>query len=276
MLMNPMQSWTVSFFRQWLPYMSPLSVLRYRNAMGRLPRDPTRNGRGKLGQERTLSLRMKQPFQGVVTLRENTFDFLTFDEVVFEKIYKAIPAHLAKCERIIDLGANIGLACRYLAACYPSCRIVAVEPLPENYAMLMKNVACLIEAKRCLALQAAVWGAEQPLVIQQPEIHDRYNAFAVRESAPSANAASNVEGLTIQRIMERAGFQEVDLVKVDIEGAEVELFKGDLGWLNRIGAIAIEFHGDSRTASNFDNIMRRYSFALQAEDRHTVLAVRAY
>ncbi len=218
---------------------------------------------------------MKYPIQGVVCLRENTFDFITFEEVVFEQVYRAIPAHLPKCDRIVDLGANIGLTCLYLAAFYPSCKIVAVEPHTANYRLLTKNLAKLIKSEQCLPLQAAVWGTDKSLVIQEPELPNRYNAFTVREMAPGAKSGSSVEGLTIQRIMERSGFHDADLVKIDIEGAETELFKGDLRWLNRVGAIAIEFHGNARTVSNFDNIMRQYGFAIQAEDGHTVLAIRA-
>ena len=273
--MNPMKSWTVSFFRRWLPYMSALSVLRYRNAVCRVPRNPIRDGRGKLGPEKSLSLRMKQPFEGVVFLRENTFDFITFEEVVFEQVYKAIPAHLPKCERVIDLGANIGLSSLYLATRYPSCKIVAVEPYAENFAMLTKNVAHLIEVGRCMPLQAALWGSEKSLVIEQPEVANRYNAITVRELLPDEEIEAIVEGLPIKKIIERSGFPEVDVLKVDIEGAETELFKGDLDWLNLVAAIAIEFHGNARMLSDFDNLMRQYHFEIRAENDHTVLAVRA-
>ena len=255
--------------------MSALSVLCYRNAVCRLPRNPVRDGPGKPRREKIISLRMKHPIQGEVFLRENTFDFMTFEEVVFEQVYRAVPVHLNKCDRIVDLGANIGLASRYLAAFYSSCKIVAVEPHTENYSLLVKNLTHLIQSERCLPLQAAVWSADKSLVIEEPEVPDRFNAFTVREAAPCARSKPNIDGLTMRRIMEQAGFQEADLVKVDIEGAEIELFKGDLDWLNRVGAIAIEFHGTSRTTSNFDSIMHQNGFAIQAEGDHTVLAVKA-
>lgn len=274
MIINPLKSWTVSFFRRWLPYMSPLSVLRYRNAVCRVPRNPIQNGVGKFGPEKRLSLRIKRPFERVIVLRENTFDFITFEEVVFEQVYRTIPAHLPVGKRIIDLGANIGLASLYLATCYPSSKIAAVEPLSQNYSLLMENLATLIQNGRCLAMEAAVWGKEGTLVLERPDIPDRYNAYTVRQSTSGSNVLSEIQGLTIARIMERAGFHEVDIVKVDIEGAETELFKGDLNWLNYTRAIAIEFHGNSRQASNFDEIMRQYKFTIQAEDGHTVLALQ--
>jgi FkbM family methyltransferase len=271
---NPLNSWTATFFRRWLPYMSPFSVLRYRNAVRRVPNNPIRDGWQQGAPEKSMSLHIKHPFESVIFLRENTFDFITLEEVVFEQVYKALPKYVPQCERIIDLGANIGLACLYLAACYPNAKIAAVEPLSQNYGLLTKNVAHLIKTDRCVPMQAAVWSTDKALVLEAPEIAQRYNAYTVHQAASPPNSSLNVEGLTIQSIMDRAGFPEVDVIKIDIEGAEKELFKGDLSWLDRTGAIAIEFHGDARATSKFDDIIREHRFAIRAEDEHTVLAVR--
>jgi hypothetical protein len=81
-------------------------------------------------------------------------------------------------------------------------------------------------------------------------------------------------GLPIQKIINNSGFTKVDLLKVDIEGAEVELFKGNVSWLGCVNSIAIEFHGDSRKQCRFDEIMRNYQFQIYDQDSHTVLAVR--
>jgi hypothetical protein len=83
-----------------------------------------------------------------------------------------------------------------------------------------------------------------------------------------------IKGLTIEKIIELSGFKNIDLLKVDIEGAETELFKGDLTWLLRIGSIAIEFHGDSRQRAKFDAIIQENRFRIYDSHRHTLLAVR--
>jgi hypothetical protein len=80
--------------------------------------------------------------------------------------------------------------------------------------------------------------------------------------------------MTMPALIQDSGFPFIDLLKVDIEGAEVELFRGDLGWLNTIGAIAIEFHQDSRERSGFDRIVRDRGFVLHEANQHTVLACR--
>jgi hypothetical protein len=58
----------------------------------------------------------------------------------------------------------------------------------------------------------------------------------------AAGEGQRVDALTIPQIMERAGFNRISLLKIDIEGSELELFSGDTSWIERVDAIAIELH----------------------------------
>ncbi len=268
MRLNPTRNWTVSFVREWLPYMSLRSVLRLRDY-------ELRSARGELAEGRNLELRMKRPVPAVVSLREVGSDILTFNEVIREQVYKSILAKLARCETIIDLGANIGLATLYFAGHYPRARVLAVEPNPPTYKILAANLKSLVEVGRCRTLKAAVWGSEKRLVADDRSKADgaHYSAFAARE-AGGGRDGETMQGLPITRIIADSGFERIDLLKVDIEGAEVELFKDDLDWLKQVAAVAIEFHDDSRARTRFDEVMRAYGFHIHDEGQHTVLAVR--
>lgn len=270
MRLNPTQNWTVSFVREWLPYMSLRSVLRLRDY-------ELRSARGEQVEGRNLELRMKAPVQTTVSLREVGSDILTFNEVIKDQVYKNILAALDRCETVIDLGANIGLASLYFAGHYPRARVLAVEPNPPTYKILTANLKNLVEAGRCRTLQAAVWGSEKKLVADRSKAEeDHYSAFATREADDDRqDGGETMQGLPVNRIISESGFGRVDLMKVDIEGAEVELFKGDLDWLKVVGAIAIEFHEDSRAVTRFDEVMQAYGFRIQDQGAHTVLAVRA-
>jgi hypothetical protein len=104
---------------------------------------------------------------------------------------------------------------------------------------------------------------------------DHYSAFATHEAdGERADDGETMQGFPINRIINDSGFERVDLMKVDIEGAEVELFTGDTDWLKKVGAVAIEFHHDSRAVSRFDEITGAYGFRIYDQDAHTVLAVR--
>jgi FkbM family methyltransferase len=265
--LNPTQNWTVSFVREWLPYMSLRSVLRLRDY-------ELRSARGGQIEGQTIELRMKSPVRGTVSLREVGSDILTFNEVIKDEVYKSILQKLKQCETIIDLGANIGLASLYFAGHYPSCRLLAVEPNPPTYRVLTANLRNLIESGRCRTLQAAVWGSERKLVADPSQGKEHYSAFATREASGAEADDETMQGFPITSIIRDSGFETVDLLKVDIEGAEVELFKGDLEWLRRVRAIAIEFHHGSREEIGFDRIMRDYGFRIYDQNQHTVLAVR--
>ena len=260
------QTWTISFVSDWWPYMSPRSILRLRDF-------ELRSARGTLVNGRRLDLEMKSPIRGKISLREVGSDILTFDEVIKEEVYKGVLTHLRHCETIIDLGANIGLTSLYFGSHYPSSKLFAVEPNPDTYEILTSNLKQLIEVGRCRTLKVAVWGDEKTLVADSSRPTGHYSAFATKEASKEGGEAI-INGLPIQKIISSSGFHRIDLLKVDIEGAEVELFKGDLGWLRRVRTIAIEFHNGSREASRFDEIMRSYDFHVYDHDRHTTLAVK--
>lgn len=240
------------------------SVLRYRQYCLRGQTDPTRK----------IRLKMKSPIQGDIFFREIPSDHYTFGDVFEQEVYKSVLHYVPTCSTILDLGANIGFASLYLARLYPSARIVSVEPNRENYALLTTNLEHLIRQERCIPLQAAVWSVHKSLAVDPKWQHGAYNAFRLKDIPASERVADSVEGITMEEILAAAKFQYVDLLKVDIEGAEVELFRGDIGWLGRVKAIAIEFHGASRQESEFDNILKSNGFAVCEEESHTVLAVR--
>jgi len=219
-------------------------------------------------------LTMTSPIRGNVFLRGLPSDQWTFSEIVKEQVYKEILPRLARCETVIDLGAHIGLASLYFSALYPSCRLFVVEPNPLNYEVLTSNLRELIEGGRCAAVQVAVWGRDAILTAKPLKSPKRYNCFAVRELRPRETCQEPLKGLPMTRILATSGFDTVDILKVDIEGAEVQLFRGDLDWLPRVRAILIEFHENSREECGFDGIMRRHRFRVCDENRHTVLAIR--
>jgi FkbM family methyltransferase len=260
-----MESWTLSFLNESVRRMSLASAVRLRNYH-------VREGSGQFRPDFILSLSLKRPFKANISLRECGSDLATFHEIVVEEVYGVVLRALENVQTVIDLGANIGLASLYLAYNYPACKVLCVEPNPETYELLNKNVSKLSRSGRCKTLKAAVWDRHQRLAPDQKIPADRYSAFAVRVA--SASEPSALEGYTMTEILDYSGFDRVDLLKIDIEGAESKLFSTqDSSWLDRVGAIAIEFHEDSRNASGFDDIMRQRGFEiLQSEDHHTVLA----
>lgn len=256
-------SWTLSFLAEWLPHMDLGSALRLRtlavnSERGAFPEEPVR-------------LNFRKPIRGPGFLRTRGTDFGTLIEIVKQDVYRCVLDAGIPCRSVIDLGSNIGLASLYFASAFPSCRVLAVEPNPNTYQILQRNLQSLIAAGRGHTVNAAVWSSDTLLASWEPEVPDLFSGFKVRAS--NAVDAEWLAGRSMASLIAEFKFDSVDLLKVDVEGAEVELFRGDGSWLDRVNAIAIEFHDDSRAASRFDAIMERYGFRIQDDGGHTVLAV---
>ena len=170
------------------------------------------------------------------SLRPGTSDVPTFYQIFALKEYEFQLPFVP--ETIIDGGANIGLCTIYFKSRYPEARIVCVEPDAENFELLKMNVANLSDVT---TVKGGLWNAKMKM-----RISDKYNMgkwAMVVDEAPPDDPEGTVEGFTIDRIMEIGGFDQIDLLKLDIETAERDLFSKNFeNWLPRTRAIVIELH----------------------------------
>jgi FkbM family methyltransferase len=198
-------------------------------------------------------------------------DMSALKEIFGDKVYSSVAKTLPACKSVIDLGSNIGLSSVYFSSLYPGCRLLCVEPLPGNFQLVQKNLASQIAAGSCVAVRAAVCGED-------------VDSIELGISAPGSASASftlhgdtahkiSAPGYCMKTLFKMAGFDRADLVKMDVEGAEVHLFR-DSAWLDSTGALAVEFHDNSRVESGFDPALKAHGFRIVSEDSHTVLAVR--
>jgi FkbM family methyltransferase len=140
-------------------------------------------------------------------------------------------------EFIIDAGANVGYSSLVFAKHYPMATIVGVEPDRANCEMFRKNCAGYSNIQ---LLEGAVWPHSTTVTIANPEADSL--SFQVREGAPGAET-NLVRAYTISEIIDANGADRVDLLKLDIEGAEVALFtEGVDKWLARVDVILVELH----------------------------------
>ncbi len=141
---------------------------------------------------------------------------------------------------IIDCGANIGCTGFYLLHRYPRARLVAVEPDPGNMAVCKRNLAPF--AGRVTFVQAGVWSAAAPMVLDRGFRDGAEWSIQVRPARPREKP--DFTATTMADVIARSGFPRVDLLKMDIEAAEAEVFRSGAGdWLPRVRTLAIELHG---------------------------------
>lgn len=146
---------------------------------------------------------------------------------------------------VLDLGANIGSTAVWFAERYGCDRLVALEPVPGNAAVLRENLTRNgIDAE---VVEAAI-GLEEGLAYFQTEGTSTLGRLADR--------GMEVRVVTPQSLVDRFPDDEpIDLVKMDIEGAERDILGGDLSWLGRVQRMVVEFHHGAAAAQPYiDNV----------------------
>lgn len=136
--------------------------------------------------------------------------------------------------RILDLGAYAGYAAVYLAHLFPEAEIVCVEPSPANFRLLTLNTSAYPRIRR---LNGAVWSTSTRLSVGGYELGDWGTHFAAGPGAAATQAWS------VDDILRAVGWDHVDFVKCDVEGAEREVFADrDARWHQEALCVTVETH----------------------------------
>ena len=168
-----------------------------------------------------------------VSLRKKTTDAKTFREIFLFNAYKFA---FDNPKVIVDGGANIGLASVYFNRHYRDATIFAVEPDNSNFSTLRSNVDKLGPVT---CIQSAFWHRDTHLKIKDKEENEW--AYSVVEC--SNDSPDSFEALSITSLMQRHSIERIDILKLDIEGAERELFSENFDyWMTRTKYIFIELH----------------------------------
>jgi FkbM family methyltransferase len=196
-----------------------------------------------------------------VSLRLGSSDVQIYRQIFERQEYRCLAA--TRPALIIDAGAHIGLATLYFASCFPSAEIIAIEPHPENFSILRRNVASF---ENVTPIRAALWDRSEPVRLVNPEA--KPSAFRIGRIADSVASASQpiADGVVLEQVLRMSGRDRIDILKLDIEGAEKRVLAQAAGVLDRVETILAELHdelvpGCSRTfyalTASFETEWRR-------------------
>ena len=168
-------------------------------------------------------------------MRPMTSDVMTFQQIFELREYDVELNR--EPDTIIDAGANIGLSAIYFANRFPKAKIIAIEPEASNFAVLKRNTQAY---KNVTAIQAALWDANGE--IEVVDVGIGHWGFQARAAEQSETICHRVPAFTVKAIMSRFGMTHVDVLKIDIEGAEKEVMDASADWIDNVSMLAIELH----------------------------------
>jgi len=176
-----------------------------------------------------------------VALRPNTPDVAVARSSFSGEFDEAIEAAKPLTHRfVIDAGGYIGTAAIMLAKAFPEARIVSLEPSRENFGVLCRNVAGY---PNIFPLNKALGPAEGWFALMNRGTGE-WGFSLVREPAdcPSPRLLETVDVVTIPALMQQFGAGGIDLLKLDIEGAELALMADKPSWVDTTQVIFAELH----------------------------------
>lgn len=170
---------------------------------------------------------------------------------------------------IIDIGANEGFYLLKIKENNPACKIIAVEPSPYSFSILEKNVnannlenVTLINKVvgqevttttfECVKEIGAISGKGLRL-INRPWLKDDYIE------------QKQIEMVTLEQILYDNGIEKVDILKIDVEGMEIEVLQGARRCLDRIDRIVVERHS-KKLRDEIVTFLNRHGFTMIFEE----------
>lgn len=211
----------------------------------------------RLGRGPYLKLTSKYLKNPVYCRREST-DLTVFDQIFVEREYRCLDG-IREADTIVDAGANCGYSSAYFLSRYPTSRVVSIEPDPANFAMLTMNVAPYGSRAQCL--EAALWSHPARLRFKSATTGTGNEWGRQTTETGEATQDAEIAALDMPAIIQRFGLGQIDILKIDIEGAEAQVFSApDLSWLDNVRNIVIELHGDDCEAA-FRQAIDKYGFA---------------
>jgi FkbM family methyltransferase len=168
-------------------------------------------------------------------LRAGTVDVSVFEQVFVHRQYDFEVD--ASPDLIIDGGAHIGCTSVFFALKFPRAVIYSIEPATDNFALLQQNLAAY---RNSIPLRAALWSKPAFLAIADASAESW--TFRVAETN-GVRPANEVLAMTIGEIVNWTGAEVIDILKLDIEGSEKEIFAvNPQQWMSRVRNLAVELH----------------------------------
>jgi len=173
-----------------------------------------------------------------------------FANAVFQDEYQIDVLRPHNVRTVLDIGAHVGSFTVMCHQFWPNALIVAVEPHPESFELLVRNTSHIPKGNLTL-INAAITKESGRCMLSSPVSHSRVSEYVpgIWENLQPRHSDFGlpVDALSpkdLWQILADIGIDEVDLLKLDCEGAEYLIVSdfSALGIMDRIGWIRGEWH----------------------------------
>ena len=184
-----------------------------------------------------------------IAIRAVKSDVVTVINNIIREEYGRIAPACKIPKYMVDAGAYIGDTAAFFLTRYKELKVISLEPNDDNFRMAKTNLNPY--GKRVILLQKALWGT------------DKQMGFVGNQTVGQVSETGDgVECISIPTLMHRYCMPWLDILKMDIEGAERDVFESNAErWLSLVELIIIEIHGNQNLRV-ISRILQKNSFEM--------------
>lgn len=182
-------------------------------------------------------------------------------EIFQQRCYtQPVGMEIGEHDTVIDAGANVGVFTVLAAVNAPHGRVIAIEPKVQHFLKLLRNIEAN-ELPNVTPVNAALASYDDVATLWQ----EKYGSGSDSLIQGDSTRGESVQVISPLTLMARYKLDHVDFLKLDIEGAEYDLFSGDLSWLDRVTRLAAEAHRKFGNPELIVNCLTSAGFQVHAE-----------
>ncbi|MFX0186848.1 MAG: FkbM family methyltransferase [Candidatus Hodarchaeota archaeon] len=181
-------------------------------------------------------------------------DLIVFHEIFIEKLYDK-EFYVSEGDTVLDIGASIGwYTCKISKLVGEKGNIISIEPDIINFNYLKRNIE-INNINNVKMLNLGVWSSKG----RKNFVLEKYtSSFNNNQKIEKKKAPSTIEVDTIDNILMSLKLKKVNLIKMDVEGAEVEVIKGANDTITNskdLKLIISAYHKDSFGIESFEYLI---------------------
>jgi FkbM family methyltransferase len=208
-------------------------------------------------------------------IRKKSTDFLVFEQVILKQEYKPFLELIKKYSQnkglnLVDAGSNVGFASLYLNEHLNINRIVSIEPSKENIKNLKENFHSN-SITNIHIYETGLWEKKTRLKLDTNFRDGR--EWSLRLIETNENDPDGFDCISIENIFNDEKIEIIDILKIDIEGGEKEVFKAfekDNSILSKIKFIAIEIHDEVADRVKINTQLLNAGFEIETVGETTI------
>jgi FkbM family methyltransferase len=173
-----------------------------------------------------------------MAMRPRSYDLYVLGEVFWEEVYAPRLKQITAPEVVLDLGANIGAFSVWAARRWHVGKIVAVEMEDDNFDLLEENIRLNGLRGAVIPVKAAIWDENVQVGIKRHPFNHGMHQVCLD------TGEKGIPALTLVKLMDTVKVKKVDILKMDIEGAEDRIFNGtnERLFAQGVGYLVAEMH----------------------------------